>query len=38
MKPCLEGPPPILPNLKSEVLAEIDDHHLLDSLEHLAHT
>lgn len=27
-----------LPNLKSEVLAENDDCHLLDSLEHLAYT
>lgn len=31
-------PPPILPNLKSEILAEIDDYHLLDSLELLVHT
>lgn len=31
-------PPPTLPNLKSKVLAEIDDSHLPDSLEHLGHT
>lgn len=38
MKSCLEDPPPTLPNLKSKVLAEIDDSHLPDSLEHLAYT
>lgn len=37
MKSCLQDSPPTSPNLKSEVLAEIDDCHLLDSLEHLAH-
>lgn len=33
-------PPPLptLPNLKSKVLAEIDDSHLPDSLEHLVYT
>lgn len=29
---------PTLPNLKSKVLAEIDDNHLPDSLERLAYT
>lgn len=39
MKSSLEdNPPPILPNLKSEVFTEIDDHHLLYSPELLAHT
>lgn len=40
MKSCLEDPPPppTLPNLKSKVLAEIDDSHLPDSLEHLVYT
>lgn len=38
MKLCLEDPPPTLPNPKSNVLAEIDDSRLPDSLERLAYT
>jgi hypothetical protein len=32
-----ERPPPILPNLKAEMIAEFDNGQLLDSLEAVAH-